>query len=295
MNWDDLRYFLALAKHGTLARAARELKVDHTTVGRRIEALEKDLGVRLFARTPTGYVVTAEGEALLPEIGQVEEAMLSIQRGALAADEGLEGTVRITTAETFGACYLAPRLVAFRQKHPSLAIELMMGGAVFDLGRREADVAVRFFRSKHEHLVVRRAGEVAYSLYGSAEYFERHALPKEPEELRDHALLGGDLTPYAVDVEWLNRLTGSARFSFTSNLTVAVLRVALAGGGIALLPRYLGDLEPTLRRVPMPEEPTMPLWLTVHRDLRNTRRVRAVLDFLHATLEHDRPLLLGAR
>src|ERR1700712_2257712 len=118
MNWDDLRYVLALCKAGSLSRAAVELKVDHTTVGRRIEAVEADLGVRLFTRTTTGYVPTAEAEGLLPAIRRVEEAVLTLERGAHAQQDSLEGTVRITSAETFGACYLAPRLATFGREHP---------------------------------------------------------------------------------------------------------------------------------------------------------------------------------
>src|SRR5689334_4799791 len=152
MNWDDLRFVLALSRAGSLARAAKELRVDHTTVGRRIEAVEADLGVRLFTRTTTGYVLTAEASALLPEIQRVEEAVLALERGAHAQHDSLEGSVRITSGETFGACYLAPRLVSFGRRHPGLTIELVTGGVVLDLARREADIAVRLFRSSHENL-----------------------------------------------------------------------------------------------------------------------------------------------
>src|SRR5690348_9298876 len=139
MNWDDLRFVLALSKAGSLARAAKELRVDHTTVGRRIEAVEADLGLRLFTRTTTGYVLTAEAERLLPDIEQVEEAVLTLERGAHAQHDSIAGSVRITSEETFGACYLAPRLASFGREHPALTIELVTGGAVLDLARREAD------------------------------------------------------------------------------------------------------------------------------------------------------------
>ena len=119
MNWDDLRFVLALSKAGSLARAAKELKVDHTTVGRRIEAVEADLGLRLFTRTTTGYVLTAEAERLLPDIEQVEEAVHTLERVVYAQHDSIEGIVRITSGETFGACYLAPRLEGVSQ--PCLA------------------------------------------------------------------------------------------------------------------------------------------------------------------------------
>jgi DNA-binding transcriptional LysR family regulator len=292
MNWDDLRFVLALHKAGSLARAARELRVDHTTVGRRIEAVESDLGVRLFTRTTTGYVPTAEAERLLPDIEQVEAAVLSLERGAHASHDSLEGSVRITSGETFGACYLAPRLAAFGREHPGLTIELVTGGEVLDLARREADVAVRFFRSQHESLVVRRVAELAHALYASDDYLARRPL-QSADELHEHAILTTTPGPNVVEAAWMDRITLGARPAFVSNLTTALVAAARAGAGIAVLPRYLGDPEPTLRRLPMPDEPREAIWITVHRDLKHTRRVRVVLDFLNECLQRDRGLLLG--
>jgi DNA-binding transcriptional LysR family regulator len=292
MNWDDLRFVLALSRAGSLARAARALGVDHTTVGRRIEVVEGSLGVRLFTRTTTGYVLTAEAEALLPDIERVEEAALALERGAHARDDRVEGRVRVTSGETFGACYLAPRLALFGRQHPGLTIEVITGGTVLDLARREADVAVRFFRSSHESLVVRRVAEIAHALYASEAYLAAHPVA-DAAALRDHPLLAPEPGPGVVEAAWVEQLTGGARPAFVSNLTVALLEAARAGAGVAVLPRYLGDREPTLRRLPMPDEPREPIWITVHRDLKHARRVRAVLDFLSERLAGDRPLLVG--
>ncbi|MFO0758822.1 MAG: LysR family transcriptional regulator [Byssovorax sp.] len=294
MNWDDLRYVLALAKAGSLARAARALKVDHTTVGRRIEALEGDLGVRLFTRTSAGYTLTLEAEQILPEIEQVEAAVLQLERCSASRRTEVEGVVRVTSAETFGAAYLAPRLARFGCEHPGLTVELMLGPAVFDLGRREADVAVRFFRSEHDSLAVSRAGEIAHALYASEEHLERCGTPRSPADLARHPILLSDLTLDRIELAWLTRLCPGARVTFMSNLTAAVLSATRAGGGLGLIPRYLGDPEPTLRRIPLPDEPRQTIWLTVHKDLRHTRRVRMVLDFLRASLDADRALLAGA-
>jgi DNA-binding transcriptional LysR family regulator len=293
MNWDDLRYVLALSKAGSLAKAARALKVDHTTVGRRIEALEGDLGLRLFTRTSAGYVLTQEAERILPEIEQVEAAVLQLERCTASGDAALAGAVRITAAETFGAAYLAPRLARFGREHPGLTVELMLGPVIYDLARREADVAVRFFKSKHEHLVVSRAGEVAYALYASEAYLARHGTPKAPADLARHDLLLSELAPNAIETHWLHSVCPGARVMFTSNVTLSIAAATVAGCGIGMLPRYLGDTDARLRRVPMPEEPRQTIWLTVHKDLRHTRRVREVLDFLRATLDADRALLTG--
>ncbi|MFT3765200.1 MAG: LysR family transcriptional regulator [Minicystis sp.] len=292
MNWDDLRFVLALSRAGSLARAAKELSVDHSTVGRRVEALEADLGVRLFTRTTTGYVLTAEAEALLPDIRQVEEAVLAVERGAHAQHDSLEGIVRVTSGETFGACYLAPRLVSFGRRHPGLSIELVTGGAILDLARREADIALRFFRSAHENLVVRKAAELGHALYASEAYLARRPV-ESAADLREHPILTPTPGPNVVEAAWVERLTAGARPAFVTTLTIALVDAARSGAGIAVLPRYLGDPEPSLRRIPMPDEPREPIWLTVHRDLKHTKRVRVVLDFLSECLEKDRGLLLG--
>ena len=293
MNWDDLRFVLALAKAGSLVRAAKDLKVDHTTVARRIESVEADLGVRLFTRTTTGYVPTSEAEGLLPDIKQVEDAVLALERGAHAHDDAIAGTVRVTSPETFGARYLAPRLASFVRDHPGLTVELVTGGEILDLARRDADVAVRFFRSQHESLVVRRAAELGHALYATEEYLARRPL-KKASALRDHSILTTTPGPNVVEAVWFERITQGARPAFVTNMTIALLEAARAGAGIAVLPCYLGDPDPTLKRLPMPDEPREPIWITVHRDLKHTRRVRVVLDFLSACLKKDSRLLLGS-
>ena len=292
MNWDDLRFVLALAKAGSLLRAAKELGVDHTTVGRRIESIEKALGVRLFTRTTTGYVPTLDAEGLLPDIKHVEEAVLAVARGAHAQHDSIRGTVRVTSAETFGIAYLAPRLASFGREHPGLTVELVTGGTVLDLARRDADVAVRFFRSRHENLVVRRAGEMAHGLYASRNYLARRPL-KKSGELRDHAILTSTPGPNVVEAAWVERITRGARPTFVTNMTLALVEAARAGAGIAVLPRFLGDADQSLLRIPMPDEPTEPIWITVHKDLKQTRRVRLVLDFLSQCLKRDHQLLRG--
>jgi DNA-binding transcriptional LysR family regulator len=293
MSWDDFRYMLALAKAGSLARAAKDLKVDHTTVGRRVEALEADLGVRLFARTKTGYVLTAEAEAMMPELRQVEEAVLAVERCAHARDRDkeLEGTVTITSAETFSAAYLAPRLVGFRDRYPGLEVSLAAGAAIFDLGRRQADVAVRFFKSKDDQLVLRRVAEMGYGVYVGEPYIERRGVPTV-DDLKQHDLIGYDGQP-GVEDAWFSKYSKAGRTVFSSNLTLAVHAAIKAGMGVGTLPCYLGDADSTLRRVPVPDAPSRPLWLTVHRDLQNTRRVRVVLDFLSSVLSEDKALLRG--
>jgi DNA-binding transcriptional LysR family regulator len=292
MNWDDLRFVLALSKAGSLAQAAKVLEVDHTTVGRRVEAAEASLGIRLFTRTTTGYVPTAEADRLLAPMQQVEEAVLAVERSAAGHRDSLEGSVRVTSPETFGVGYLAPRLALFGLEHPGLTVDLVPAGEVLDLGRRQAELAVRFFRSKQERLVVRKAGEVSYGLYASREYLARRPL-KRPGELSGHRVLSATPGPDVIETRWLAQLNPEVRPAFVSTLSLALLGAAKASAGVAVLPRYLGDAETTLRHIPMPEEPSEPIWLTVHSDLKQTPRVRALLDFLVSALAEDSAMLRG--
>lgn len=232
MNWDDLHYVLVLARTGALSRAARVLKVDHTTVGRRVEAAEQALGVRLFARTASGYVPTADAERLLPPLRQLEEAALSVERAAAAQKGGLEGSVRVTSPETLGISYLAPRLAAFGLQHPGLVIELVPSGEVLDLGRRQAEIAVRFFRTKKDDLALRCAGEFAYGLYAEQGYLARRPV-RVPADLRDHRILSAPLDPDALETRWLRRLGVSAQPSFVSMLSLGLVGAARAGAGEA--------------------------------------------------------------
>lgn len=290
MNWDDLRFVVALARTGSLARASRELGVNHTTVGRRIEAAEAALQTRLFSRTTTGYLLTDDGQRLLGSLQGVEEAVHVVERQAHEHHDSLEGTVRITAPETFGVSYLSPRLAAFGRRHPELTIELLPSGEVLDLGRRQAQIAVRFFRSRHENLVVRRVADVTHGLYATREYLARTPVTSA-RQLREHPIITA--TAGVVEAAWVNKLTSGVQPRFTSNLTLALVGAAKASAGVAVLPRYLGDLEPTLEHIPMGDEPSEPVWLTVHKDLKSVPRVRVLLDFLASALMEDRRLLAG--
>ncbi|MFT3838862.1 MAG: LysR family transcriptional regulator [Myxococcaceae bacterium] len=287
MNWDDLRFVLVLSRVGSLARAAKSLEVDHTTVGRRIAAAEASLGLRLFTRTTRGYVATAEAERLIASMQRVEEAALEVERGAQATGSTLEGNIRVTSPETFGVVYLAPRLAAFGLEHPGLTIELLPGGEVLDLGRRQAEVAIRGFRTQHESLAVKRVGSVAYGLYASVEYLKRRPL-ETAAQLTRHPVLTTDSGP---ETRWLKALNPRARATFVSTLSLSLAAAARASAGVAVLPRYLGDADALLRLVSMPGAVSEPLWLTCHRDLRQSPRVRALLDFLTASLKRDEALL----
>ena len=291
MNWDDFRFVLAVTKEGSLKRAGDVLGVEHTTVGRRVAATEAALGVALFTRTTQGLTLTRDAERLLSRMRRVEDAVHAVERNAHPNRDRLAGTVRITSPETFGVQYLAARMAMFQREHPALTIELVPAGEILDLGRRQAEIAVRMFRSKSENLVVRRVGRVFYGLYASVDYLARYPL-KSREALTEHAIL---CAPGDEDIEprWLAKLNPRATSNFVSSFSLALLEAAKKHAGVAILPRYIGDAEPSLQHVAMPSEPSEWVWLTVHQDLKQTPRVRAVLDFLAKTMKSDTEVLRG--
>jgi len=290
MNWDDLRFVAAVARHGSLLRAARELGVEHTTVGRRVDAAERALGSKLFARSTGGLVLTAEGQGLLEPLQRVEDAVGALERRASAEGGALSGNVKVTSPETFGIAWLAPRLATFARQHPGLAIALDPTGKVADLARREAEVAVRLVRSKDASLVVRRLADIGHGLYAAKSYLARYPV-RTPADLRERPLLTS--VPSDEETRWVTALAGGSRPMFTCVLAAGLAAAARAGAGVAVLPHYLGAADPELEHVPMPDEPRDTLWLVVHRDLRATPRVRAVLDFLVAACQRERVSLRG--
>lgn len=289
-SWDDLRFVAAVARRGSFLAASAELGVDHTTVGRRVAAAEKALGARLFARSTAGLSLTPEGEALLAPLQRVEDAVHHLMRRAGAEREELSGTVKVTAPESFGIAWLAPRLAELARAHPGLHIDLDPTGAVLDLSRRQAEVALRHVRTKDASLVSRHAAELGHGLYASRSFLARYPV-RSPADLSGRPVLTspqGDL-----EAEWLERLAPDAMPIFTCVLAVALVAAAKTGVGIAVLPRYLGDAEEELVYLPMPDEPKQSLWITVHKDLRKTPRVRAVLDFIAESLQREQGALRG--
>jgi len=290
MNWDDLRFVATVARRGSLLAAARELGVDHTTVGRRVAAAEAALGITLFVRSTVCLSLTADAEALLAPLQAVEDAVHGLVRVAGAGDGDLTGTVKVTAPESFGIAWLAPRLAEFARQHQGLHVELDPSGAVLDLSRREAEIALRHFRSNDAALVSRHAADVGHGLYATKTYLARYPVRGQADLAGRPFLMG---PPGDLDTDWLLTLAPDAKPVFTCVVAVALVAAARTGAGLAVLPRFLGDAEPDLVHLPMPNEPRQALWLHVHRDLRKTPRVRAVLDYLSDTLTSQKADLRG--
>jgi DNA-binding transcriptional LysR family regulator len=279
LDWDDLRFAVTLARTGSLAETGQSLGVDPSTVGRRVAAAERALGVRLFARSTAGYVLTPDGERLVAPLERVASAVDDTLRTAAARDAGLEGTVRVTAPESFGVAWLAPRLATLGASHPRLRIELVPSGAVLDLVRREADVAIRTVRTRHTSLVARRFLTVRHALYASATYLRKRPVTSEAD-LAQHPLL---VPTSGVELAWITSIVATPRIALAVELSLALVEAARAGAGVAVLPRYLGDRAPDLVRLAVGRDPPEEtLWLTVHGDLRRAPRFRLIMDELIA-------------
>ena len=286
LNWDDLRYVLAIHRCGTLTQAAVALKINPTTAGRRLAALEEALGTRLFDRTPDGFSVTAAGRRLLPAAERMEREMLALERDIAGGDQKLEGVVRVTATEMLSTRFLAPYLGRLRARHPAIDVELLVTSVDLDLGRREADISLRLSRPKQEGLLIKRLADIQLALYGARSYFQCRADAgvgdEEPHDLLAFAKLRG----FARENDWLKEVLPDARVSLRSSSVSSVYAACTAGLGIALLPHIVADRDTRLLRLPShaPPEPRW-VWQAVHRDMAGVARVRAVLDFIAEALE----------
>ena len=294
MDWDNLRYFLELARTGTLAGAARRLGVEHTTVSRRIQALEKQMGAALFAREAGGHRVTEAGRVLLPAVEAMESAVLGVEQAAPAAHEGPSGLVRVGATVGFGTLILAPHLARLTQKHPHLSIDLLALPRMLHLSRREADIVISLERPTRGSVVVSRLTDYRLYLYGQREYLARKPLVSTPEDLRHHAFVSyvDDLL-FTKELQFLDALHQPERFAFRSTSITAQYEAVRAGAGLAVLPAFLADRDPVLSRVlPGQAEFTRTFWMSMPSESTHLARMQATWGFLRETAAAQRALLL---
>ncbi len=294
MDWNDLRYVLAVADAGSLAGAARTLGVNHTTVLRRIGAFEQQLGLRLFERLPTGYVLTAGGEQLIAAARNIDATVTTLERELAGQDLRLAGTIRVTTTDTLMASILPEILAEFRGSHPGIRVEIALSNLMFNLTRREADVAIRPAGDPPDTLIGRRIAHVAFAIYASPAYL---AGRRQEAQLADHLWVAPDdsLAGTAV-ARWMRMRLPQAGITLAADSLLALRHAAQAGLGVAALPCYLGDTSPGLVCVhpPIPELETA-LWVLTHSDLRRTARIRAFTEFAANAFAQRRSLLEGGR
>jgi DNA-binding transcriptional LysR family regulator len=293
LDWDDLRSFLAVARHGNLSAAARALKVTQTTMGRRLEGLHERSGARLLQRTPQGFVLTPAGEGVMSAVERMEVEALLVERRISGQDMRLEGVVRVATVEALGSRILTPILARMRARHPGIAVDFTTDSRSVSLARREADIAVRLAEFQEQDAVVRRAAEMAVAAYAAPDYLSARGQPDFAQGAPGHARItfpeGLDAMPEA---RWLARMTQAGEVAFTSNSRDAQMQAAIGGMGIAAVPRFMGDEAPGLVRLATPEPaPLRGIWIGVHADTRHTPRIRAVVEALHEGLRAAAPVL----
>lgn len=284
MDWDDLRTFLAIARHGSLSGAARALGVTQPTMGRRLSAMEQRTGARLLQRLPGGYALTPLGESVLGNAERIEMEALAAERVITGRDVALAGTVRLTTVDTLAARIVAPALAALQRRHPGIIVELVPDTRTLSLSKREADIAIRLSRFEGHDVVARKVGAIALGLYASPEWQDR-----SDDDVRLVTVL--DDQAHLPEAVWLREIFPKATIAFRSNSREVQLWAAKSGAGIATIACYRADAEPGLVRL-RPEIPalTRDVWLGVHGDMRHMPRIRVVMDAIITALAQQ-PLL----
>ena len=296
-DWNDLRFFLALARAAGLGPAAALLRVDATTVGRRLTALERRLGVRLFERRRQGFALTDEGRRLLPRAEAVERGVFDFERAAEGGRGEPEGELRVTTTELFGPLFVVPSLLEFRTRYPAIDVRLHATIGTLDLGRREADVALRLMQRRPEGdaLVARLAGETPVAVYASEAYLRRRGVPRGKADLAAHDWLGFDeALEHVPEAQWLAGRARPPRYALRSASPRVLLDACLHGLGLGIFGRFVEASFPSLRRLSVGEGlPVHPIWITYHQDSKGLGKVRAFVDFFLALARREGARLRG--
>ncbi|HVR50697.1 MAG TPA: LysR family transcriptional regulator [Pseudorhodoferax sp.] len=286
MNWDDTRIFLALTRTPSLRAAARSLGVDQATVGRRLSALEAQLGTKLLLRAKDGYLLTAAGEAALGAARRMEAAALDLRSKIEGQDESPGGLVRVTSADSIAIEFLLPAIERLQQRWPNIRVDLEVSSQLLSLGRRQADIALRNVRPEAPDLVVRRVASWPVGLFASPAYLARFGEPVPDDALRGHQLVayGPYLAqrPHATVVEVPAQ---QARIAMAVNSSLLLRKAVAAGIGLGEMPVRMGEREGLVRIWPQRRRANdHEVWLVMHPDLQRTARVRATAEFLSDAL-----------
>lgn len=289
MNWDDVRVFLAVARAGQFVAAARNLKVDHATVARRVSALERALNTRLVDRRTTGVLLTGAGTRFLASAERMETSFLQAQSELADRDVELSGAVRVGAPDGFAAYYLAGRFAAFTERHRAITIQLVPVPQVGPLSRREVDIAVVLEKPEAGRFVARKLTDYSIGLFASVGYLLRRPAPARPEDLADHALVGYvEEFNYSPALDYVTELCGPVPIGFQCASAVGQLEAVRAGVGIGALHAFIARRHPELVRVLPDSGASRAYWLVEHEDTRGIGRIRAVHDFLVDAVKCDR-------
>jgi DNA-binding transcriptional LysR family regulator len=296
IDWSDLRFVLAVARAGSALRAAQALKLNQTTVMRRIAQLEAGIGATLFERKQSGYHPTALGERMAAVAARIDDEVSALESAIRAEQRHVTGSVRLTTSEALASHIVAPLLPVFRKQQPGILIELLAEDRRLDLARGEADIALRTgSRPDSAGIVARRLPDVAWSVYCSRSYADEYGAPDSAAALDGHAIVAVDgALADRPPPQFLIRAAPNSKVSARSNSLANLVSALKAGLGIAMLPCLIGDAEEGLIRcLPPVKDVASEMWMIVREDVKSAPHVRAFADFLATEIQVLRARLAG--
>jgi len=282
MNWDGLRYFIAAADAGSLSAAAIQLGSNQPTVGRHIDTLESELGIKLFQRSVRGLSLTQEGQYIYEQSKHIQNSIVKIQRSIQGDKDTVSGTVTLSVPEGIGQEILIPALSGFYHKYPHIDLIINVSASSANLTLGEAELAIRLYRPEESNLVVKRLGEMKLGLFASAKYDERHALPVTEKDLYTHRVIAyGDQLANLPENQWLLKYIDKSLRILSSDSTISRLNATRAGIGISIQPLIIAQNKPDLLQILHGAKvPSHNAWLAYHKDFRQVARIRAVIDFV---------------
>jgi DNA-binding transcriptional LysR family regulator len=286
-DWDDVRFFLAVAKTGSFSAAATQLNTKQTTVGRRIQALERRLGAKLFDRHRHGMEVTPAARGVMVQAESMLSNATSIERHLAGLDREMSGVVRIAATEGISAHWLVPRLRELRKAHPDIIVQAISGDEVLDLATRQADLAIRFFRPTSNQLVAVRVGQFNMSIFASPEYIAEYGTPQKLEELRDHHIVDHTVLHNLPAMKaWSEVVERSVSVVLRTNSSYAAIEAVRTGYGVSVFPDYVTKSS-NLVAFPIALNIARDIWLVSHEETNKGVRTRTVIDYIRDKFRQD--------
>ena len=290
-QWDDIRIFLAVVDQGSLPQAAKDLKMAHSTVFRRLNAFEEQIGVRLFDRLSTGFALTQAGESILDMARDMEDRSEQITRAVAGQDYKLTGAIRVTTTHGLSLNLMEPIFKAFVDQHPDVRLDIQWGEQVRKLSKYESDVIILPTKKPPENAFGRKLGQIAFGCFASKNYVTHHNVPRQLTDLSGHDVIGlADGFAGQPFYESFMSAIQAARVTMMCDSFLTLREAIAAGAGIGLLPTIYGEGYKTLQPVGLPLPKTEnDVWILTHRDLKNTVRIRTFMDFVYTQSQAMEP------
>lgn len=294
-NWDNLRFFLAVARTRSALEAAAQLGMDHSTISRRLHRLEKEIGTALFVRNPQGHTLTTAGHRLLEYVEQIEGTLAQIDSEIGGDTQVLNGHVRMGTTEGFGSIFLAPHVAHFCARHPAITVEMLAVPRFINLSKREADLAINIERPQTGAYVFCKLSDYRLQLYATAEYLEKHPPICSLADLASHSMIGYvDELSFSAELRYMQQLAPRAQVPLRCTSIIAQFYAARQGHGVAVLPCFLGNSVPDLIPIlPGTAEVIRSFWLVAPEERHQVARIRVLWDYLRHATEANHAYLMG--